>query len=311
MIDVELAEKKKTFNNEDNAPKTMSTGYKQVDEIEVSYAHGRGCLVWLCNAFTWLITIICPFFWCGMVHFIDQWQRAIILKMGQWDGTLKEPGIVFINPMLDDIRKIDLRVKTIDVPPQQMMTKDAVSVKVNAIVYIKVNFEAAQRSVLNVQNYLQACRLLATSTLRAVIGENNLDRVLSASSELGQELTRRIQEPTDKWGVCVERVEISDVNLPPNMQRAMASAAEAEREANAKKINAEGELISAEKLSEAANMISAANGGMQLRYLHTLKNIAAEQNSTILFPLPLNILDGIKEVFTNSASQNKEFANPV
>lgn len=295
MIDVELQSEKQ--NEKLNI---YSHDYKQVDELEVTYENGRGLLVCICNAVSWFITLICPLFWCSCTHFIDQWQRAIILKMGKWDGQLKEPGIVFINPMLDEIRKIDLRVKTIDVPAQQMMTKDAVSVKVNAIVYIKVNFEAAQRSVLNVQNYLQACQLLATSTLRAVIGENNLDRVLSASSELGQELTRRIQEPTDKWGVCVERVEISDVNLPPNMQRAMASAAEAEREANAKKINAEGELVSAEKLSQAADMISAANGGMQLRYLHTLKNIAAEQNSTILFPLPLDILDGIKHIFPKS-----------
>lgn len=232
--------------------------------------------------------LLFPSWFCSFLS-VAEYERVLILRLGKLIGV-RGPGLVRINPFTDKVHYIDLRIKTIDVPAQQMMTSDTVTVEVNCIVYIKV--VDPLKAILEVENYNLASRMFAATSLRAVIGACDLDTLCVKRDGLNEQLKDTIQAETLKWGVVVTAVEVKDVVLPKNMQRAMASQAENERERRAKVVNALGEKEAATELAKAAAIISNTDGAMQLRYLHTLKNISTERNSTIIFPLPIELLGG-------------------
>jgi regulator of protease activity HflC (stomatin/prohibitin superfamily) len=202
----------------------------------------------------------------------------------------KGPGLFWIIPVIDQMVKVDLRVVTLDVPTQEAITKDNVTVKVNAVCYFRVLDPVA--AVVAVSNYLVATQQIAQTTLRSVLGQSELDDLLAERDKINQQLQQIIDDQTEPWGVKVSVVEVKDLELPQSMQRAMARQAEAEREKRAKVIHAEGEYQAARQLAEAARLMSRQDGAMQLRYLQTLNEIAAEQNSTIVFPLPMELFRG-------------------
>ncbi len=221
------------------------------------------------------------------IKIVQEYERGVIFRLGRFIGV-KGPGLFFIIPIVDRMVKVDLRVVTLDVPAQEAITRDNVTVKVNAVAYFRVVDPAA--AVINVEDYRRATSQIAQTTLRNVIGQSELDEILAHREKINAELRRIIDEATEPWGVRVEIVEIKDVELPPGMQRAMARQAEAEREKRAKIIHAEGEYQAAQTLAEAAETISRSPAALQLRYLQTLTEIAVEQNSTIIFPVPLDLL---------------------
>jgi regulator of protease activity HflC (stomatin/prohibitin superfamily) len=211
----------------------------------------------------------------------------VTFRLGRYQNTRK-PGLRFIIPFIDKMRKVDTRVVTMDVPSQEAITRDNVTVKVNAVVYFRVtNPEAA---VIEVYNYMQATFQIAQTTLRSVLGQSDLDELLSHREKLNQRLQQIIDEQTGPWGIKVSVVEIKDVELPASMQRAMAAQAEAERDRRAKIVHAEGEFQAAQKITEAAAILGREPAALQLRYLQTLTQIATERTTTLVFPLPLEIL---------------------
>lgn len=221
------------------------------------------------------------------IKIVQEYERGVIFRLGRFIGV-KGPGLFLIIPIVDRMVKVDLRVVTLDVPSQEAITRDNVTVKVNAVAYFRVVDPAA--AIINVEDYKRATSQISQTTLRNVIGQSELDEILAHREKINQELRRIIDEATEPWGVRVEIVEIKDVELPPGMQRAMAKQAEAEREKRAKIIHAEGEYQAAKTLAEAANVISANPAALQLRYLQTLTEISVEQNSTIIFPVPLDLI---------------------
>ncbi len=221
------------------------------------------------------------------IKIVQEYERGVIFRLGRFVGV-KGPGLFFIIPIVDRMVKVDLRVVTLDVPSQEAITRDNVTVKVNAVAYFRVIDPA--KAVIEVENYRRATSQIAQTTLRNVIGQSELDEILAHREKINAELRRIIDEATEPWGVRVDIVEIKDVELPPGMQRAMARQAEAEREKRAKIIHAEGEYQAARTLAEAAKLISQIPAALQLRYLQTLTEIAVEQNSTIIFPVPLELL---------------------
>ena len=223
------------------------------------------------------------------VFFIKTYERGVILRFGVFGG-LKQPGLRFIIPFIDDLTRIDQRVITMDIPPQDVITRDNVSIKVNAVLYFNVVEPA--KALLAVENYLYATSQISQTTLRSVCGEAELDDLLSKREQINHRVQEITDRHTDPWGIKVTTVELKDIDLPQEMQRAMARQAEAERERRAKIIQAEGEFQAAEKLTSAARIMSSEGGALQLRYLETLKHIAAEHNSTILFPMPINLFEG-------------------
>ena len=226
------------------------------------------------------------------VKILREYERGVIFRFGRLSGT-KGPGIFLIIPFVDKMIKVDLRTVTMDVPPQDIITRDNVPVKVNAVVYFRVMDPA--KSVIKIERYMVATSQIAQTTLRSILGQAELDDLLARREKINQELQKVIDEQTDPWGIKVSIVEIKDVELPQSIQRAFARQAEAERERRAKIINAEGELQASEKLSEAAKVLSKHPVSVQLRFLQTLKEIATEQNSTIIFPVPIDLI----EVFIN------------
>lgn len=224
------------------------------------------------------------------VQVIPEYERGVIFRLGRIQAA-KGPGLFFLIPVIDQIRRVDMRVVTLDVPTQEAITKDNVTVKVNAVCYFRVMDPVA--AVVNVSNYLLATQQIAQTTLRSVLGQSELDDLLANRDKINQRLQQIIDDQTEPWGIKVSVVEVKDLELPQSMQRAMARQAEAEREKRAKIIHAQGELIAAEELSEAARVMARADGAMQLRYLQTLSEIAAENNSTVVFPLPLELLRGL------------------
>ncbi|WP_069801153.1 slipin family protein [Thermogemmatispora onikobensis] len=219
---------------------------------------------------------------------IQQYERGVLFVLGNLRGT-RGPGLCWIPPVIARLLKVDLRIVTLTVPPQEVITRDNVTVKVTAVIYFYVvNPEAA---IVNVMNYLQATTQIGQTTLRNVLGQSELDELLAQRNKINRELQAIIDEFTERWGVKVTAVEIKDVELPATMQRAMAKQAEAEREKRAKIIHAEGELQAATQLAQAANIIASEPGALQLRYLQTLTEIAVEKNSTIIFPLPLDLIE--------------------
>ncbi len=222
------------------------------------------------------------------INILNEYERAVIFRLGRLLPQTKGPGLVLIFWPIDKMVKISLRTVVHDVPSQDVITKDNVSVKVNAVVYFRVMDPT--RAVVEVENYLFATSQMAQTTLRSVLGQAELDELLSEREKLNEELQSIIDAHTDPWGVKVSSVEVKHVDLPQEMQRAMAKQAEAEREKRAKNIHAEGEMHASHRLAEAADTISKNPTTLQLRYLQTLTEIAAEQNSTILFPIPIDLL---------------------
>ncbi|WP_199177423.1 slipin family protein [Geothermobacter hydrogeniphilus] len=221
------------------------------------------------------------------VRILLEYERGVIFRLGRFAGV-KGPGLRFIIPVIDKLVKVSLRTVAMDVPPQDVITRDNVSVKVNAVLYFRVL--EPEKSLIDVENYLYATSQLAQTTLRSVLGQSELDELLIHRDKINSELQKILDRQTDAWGVKVSNVEVKHIDLPVEMQRAMARQAEAERERRAKVIHAEGELQASVKLSEAAKIINRENGALQLRYLQTLTEIATEKNSTILFPLPIELV---------------------
>lgn len=221
------------------------------------------------------------------VKVFKEYERGVMFRLGRLVGD-KGPGLFLIIPFVDQIQKIDLRVVTMDVPAQEAITRDNVTVKVNAVVYFRV--VSPNNAVTKVEHHVRATSLISQTTLRSVLGQSDLDELLSQREKLNQRLQKAIDEQTDPWGIKVSLVEIKDVELPPTMQRAMAAQAEAERERRAKIVHAEGEAQAAEKLVQAAKIISEYPGALQLRYLQTLTQISTEKTNTIIFPLPIELL---------------------
>jgi regulator of protease activity HflC (stomatin/prohibitin superfamily) len=228
------------------------------------------------------------------VRVIKEYERGVVLRLGTYTGQPKGPGLTWIIPLLDRMFIVDMRVVARDVPPQDVITRDNVSVKVNAVIYFRVVHP--DKAVLNVENFLYATSQYAQTTLRAILGQVELDDLLSQRERINQELQEVIDRHTDPWGVKVTSVEVKHVDLPPDMQRAMAKQAEAERERRAKIIAAEGELQASQHLSEAAYKLSEAPGAMTLRYLQTLREIAVENSSTTVFPIPIDLLRGLENL---------------
>lgn len=222
----------------------------------------------------------------SMIRILREYERGVVFRLGRVIGV-KGPGLVILLPFIDKMVKVSLRIITMDVPPQDVITKDNVSVKVNAVVYFRVMDPA--KAVIEVEDYLYATSQIAQTTLRSVLGEVELDDLLSQREQLNHRLQQIIDLQTDPWGIKVSAVEIKHVDLPTEMQRAMARQAEAERERRAKIINAEGEYQAAQRLSEAAEILATNPITIQLRFLQTLSEISAENASTIVFPVPIEL----------------------
>jgi regulator of protease activity HflC (stomatin/prohibitin superfamily) len=224
---------------------------------------------------------------------IKAYEQGVVLRLGVYRG-LKGAGLRFIIPFVDELLRVDQRVITMDIPPQDIITRDNVSIKVNAVLYFRV-VEAA-RSVLAVENSIYATSQIAQTTLRSVCGQAELDEMLSEREAINHKIQEIIDNHTDPWGIKVSLVEVKDIDLPQEMRRAMARQAEAERERRAKIIQAEGEYQASEKLTAAATVMSKEPISVQLRYLETLKQISAENSSTVLFPMPINLLEGLSKL---------------
>ena len=225
-------------------------------------------------------------FFMNAIRIVREYERGVIFRLGRLVGA-KGPGLFLIIPIVDKMVKITLRLVTLDVPPQEVITKDNVTATVNAVLFFRVVDPSA--AVVNVENYIEATRQIAMTTLRSILGGVELDQLLSERENINLKLQAIIDEQTDPWGIKVKTVEIKDVKIPGDMQRAIARQAEAERERRAKIINAEGELQAASKLSEAAAIIAENPAALQLRYLQSLVDISAENASTIVFPIPIDM----------------------
>ena len=235
-----------------------------------------------------IFAVVVAFYLITSIQILSEYERGVIFRLGKLLAMPKGPGVVLVFRPIDRIVRISLGTVVLDVPPQDIITRDNVSVKVNAVVYFRV--VDPRRAVVEVENYMYATSQLAQTTLRSVLGTAELDDLLAERERLNQQLQKILDHQTDPWGIKVSAVEVKHVDLPQDMQRAMARQAEAEREKRAKIIHAEGELMASEKLSQAAAIIDAQPATMTLRYLQTLTEIAAEQNSTIIFPLPMELL---------------------
>ncbi|HKV07657.1 MAG TPA: slipin family protein [Thermoanaerobaculia bacterium] len=235
-----------------------------------------------------VVVVVALFIVSRWINILNEYERAVTFWLGRLSPRPKGPGLIFIFWPFEKMVKVSLRTVVLDVPPQDVITRDNVSVKVNAVVYFRVVEPA--RAIVEVENYLYATSQLAQTTLRSVLGQAEMDELLSEREKLNDQLQTIIDAQTDPWGIKVSMVELKHVDLPQEMQRAMARQAEAEREKRAKIIHADGELQASAKLSEAAAIFSTNPVTLQLRYLQTLTEISAEKNSTILFPIPIEIL---------------------
>jgi regulator of protease activity HflC (stomatin/prohibitin superfamily) len=223
---------------------------------------------------------------------LREYERAVYFFLGRSWGA-KGPGLIYLPPLFAKMQKVSLRVMAMDIPPQDVITRDNISIKVNAVLYMRVKDPV--KAVIGVENYLYATSQLAQTTLRSVLGETEMDELLMNREKINAILKNIIEARTEEWGVEVSAVEVKDVDLPPEMKRAMARQAEAERERRAKVINAEGELQAAEKLAQAAHIIGQEPAAIQLRYLQTVNEIASENNSTTIFPIPIDLFRGFME----------------
>jgi len=257
---------------------------------EPEYGFCGACLLY-CSII--LSAILFPFGAClCVIKIVAEYERAVVFRLGRLQaGGAKGPGLFCIVPCTDEYKQVDLRTVSFDVPPQEILSRDSVTIAVDAVVYYRV--QDATMSIANVENADGATRLLAQTTLRNVLGTKTLQEVLTDRDHISANMQATLDEATDPWGIKVERVEIKDVRLPVQLQRAMAAEAEAAREARAKVIAAEGEMNASRKLKEAADVMSESPNALQLRYLQTLTSISAEKNSTIVFPLPIDLISGL------------------
>lgn len=238
--------------------------------------------------FNLILIFIVIIFIASMIRILPEYERGIVFRLGRCIGS-KGPGMIFLLPFnIDRMVKVSLRTVTLDVPTQDVITHDNISVKVNAVVYFRVVDPV--KAILSVENFFYATSQLAQTTLRSVCGQAEMDKLLSEREKINEEIQEILDKDTEPWGVKVSKVELKQIDLPQEMQRAMARQAEAERERRAKVINAEGELQAANMLSEASRIMSANPITIQLRYLQTLSEIATEKNSTIVFPIPVELL---------------------
>ena len=236
--------------------------------------------------FGWIVVLALVFLWMS-VNIVNEYQRVVVFRLGRLVAS-RGPGLVLIIPIIERAVRMDLRIVTLDVPPQDVITRDNVSVKVNAVVYFRV--VDPNRALVNVENFLFATSQLAQTTLRSVCGQAELDELLAERDRINEKIQTLLDADTDPWGIKVTKVEVKQIDLPQEMQRAIAKQAEAERERRAKVINAEGEAQAAQKLAEAAVILHKEPAALTLRYLQTLREIATEKNSTTLFPVPIDLL---------------------
>jgi regulator of protease activity HflC (stomatin/prohibitin superfamily) len=226
------------------------------------------------------------------IKIMREYERAVVFFLGRFAGV-KGPGLIFILPVVQQMVRVDLRIRVFDVPPQDVISRDNVSVKVNAVVYFRV--VEPERAIIQVANFNEATSQLAQTTLRAILGKHDLDQMLAEREKLNSDIQEVLDQQTDAWGIKVSNVEIKHVDLNENMVRAIARQAEAERERRAKVIHAEGELQASAKLLEAAEMLAKRSEAMQLRYLQTLTQIAGDKASTIVFPIPMDLLSALQQ----------------
>jgi regulator of protease activity HflC (stomatin/prohibitin superfamily) len=234
-----------------------------------------------------IIALIAALYSLSSLRIIKQYERAVAFFLGRYWNT-KGPGLIFLPSMIAHMHRVSLRIVALDIPPQDVITRDNISLKVNAVLYMKVKDPAS--AIIGIENYLYATSQLAQTTLRSVCGQHQLDEILSEREKINETLKAIIDARTDDWGIEVSAVEVKDVDLPVEMKRAMARQAEAERERRAKVINAEGELQASEKLAQAARVIGSEPAAITLRFLQTVSEIASEKNSTTFFPLPIDLL---------------------
>lgn len=236
----------------------------------------------------------------NLIKVLKEYERGVIFRLGRLIGT-KGPGLIILIPGIDKMVRVDLRVITYDIPPQDVITRDNVSIKVNAVLYFQV--VDPNKAIVSVANFFEATSQIAQTTLRSVLGQQELDDLLTNREKINAELQGIIDEQTEPWGVKVSVVEVKNVDLPPEMTRAMAKQAEAERERRAKIIHAEGEFQASQKLADAATVIGTAPNAMQLRFLQTLTEVAAEKNSTLIFPVPIDLLGSLKNFLDKGAEK--------
>ncbi|MGW8284460.1 MAG: slipin family protein [Candidatus Deferrimicrobiaceae bacterium] len=250
------------------------------------------------------ILVIAVLFLYSAIKILNEYERGVVFRLGRVIGA-KGPGLILLIPMIDKMVRVDLRVVAMDVPSQDVITRDNVSVKVNAVLYFRVL--DPNRAIITVENYLYATSQLAQTTLRSVCGQGELDDLLSEREKINAHIQEILDKDTDPWGIKVSKVEIKHIDLPQEMQRAMAKQAEAERERRAKVIGAEGEFQAAQKLSDAAKILGEHSIALQLRFLQTLREVAAENNSTTIFPVPIDLFTPFIEL----ARSAKEKGGPV
>ncbi|HEX8036607.1 MAG TPA: slipin family protein [Ktedonobacterales bacterium] len=248
-----------------------------------------------------IILLILVFFVLSGLRVVNQYERGVIFVLGRLIGA-KGPGIFWVPPFISSMRKIDLRIITIELPPQEGVTRDNVTVKVSAVVYFYV--VSPNDAVNNVLDYYRATVQIAQTTLRSVIGQSTLDQLLTDREDINRAVQTIIDQHTERWGIKVTTVEVKDVELPATMQRAMAKQAEAEREKRAKVLLAQGEFLASQTLADAAKVIATEPAALQLRYLQTLTEIAVEKNSTIIFPLPIDLVEPLTELMRRGAGVN-------
>jgi len=246
---------------------------------------------------------VVAFYLFSGLRVLREYERAVYFFLGRSWGA-KGPGLIFLPPLFAKMQKVSLRVMAMDIPPQDVITRDNISIKVNAVLYMRV--KEPVKAVIGVENYLYATSQLAQTTLRSVLGETEMDELLMNREKINAILKNIIEARTEDWGVEVSAVEVKDVDLPPEMKRAMARQAEAERERRAKVINAEGELQASEKLAQAAHIIGQEPAAIQLRYLQTVNEIASENNSTTIFPIPIDLFRGFMERTSPPAARPDE-----
>ena len=234
------------------------------------------------------LVVLVVMFLASAIRILNEYERGVIFRLGRIIAT-KGPGLIILIPVIDRMVKVDMRIITMDVPPQDVITRDNVSIKVNAVIYFRVM--EANSAVVEVENFLYATSQLAQTTLRSVCGQVELDEILAEREKINARLQEILDRSTDPWGIKVTTVEVKHIDLPQEMQRAMAKQAEAERERRAKVIAAEGEFQAAQKLTEAGKMMAEQPIALQLRYLQTLAIVAAENNSTTLFPIPIDLFE--------------------
>lgn len=248
----------------------------------------------LFSVFTFVLVLFAVIIIASAIRVLNEYERGVIFRLGRLIGV-KGPGLILLIPFIDRMTKVSLRTVVFDVPPQDVITRDNVSVKVNAVVYFRVL--QPQKAIVEVENFLFATSQLAQTTLRSVLGQSELDELLSERERINAKLQQIIDHATEPWGIKVSNVEVKHIDLPSEMQRAMAKQAEAERERRAKVIAADGEFQASQKLTDAANIMSQQPTALTLRYLQTLREIATEKNSTTIFPIPIDLIKPFLEGF--------------